>query len=1046
MFSIPRRLLFGDQSKLDFKLDAVNGFARLYSERHIPYHDSRYWSGFLQFDSPSDIFSLLSLADLRKARQHAPENIVTLVRVLVAHLESLIVDPSFSPPPASMAAQASAASYLGSLSSWRIPGTGADSQQGQQDQRDRAREALNVSAEARPAQGATSTPVKQAAAGADAATESQFVIDDDDDEDDDDEAEGGAKRRKSANGAKGPTSTDEDPLQAPTTPSVQGAREDEDGVPPVALGERLIRLTIDLLFCSGFTIPWTEEQLTDLAPGRSPNKIHYAIWEAGVGSSVDLPGTTRQHTANRNEVLRLLLVLLSKSIYVPAEKQSSFVDPALRFTVQELERGVLLPLMCSLLNTSLANPRSSVSAWLGLPSVVGGGVGSGGSGGGGGGGLGSLGLGGSSGEEVQTSLVSQSLQVLDVLLSYEPPQPSETDTASLSTLGPPQPGPGGKNIFRFYLSKLHREADFDFIWTGMARSLGEHVASPIQILAIQIPTTGGSSRRNAGANWHLNQVAERLMLLWRLLELNAKFRHYLLDHPQRAPALVSFLLYFALTYKDNLALQGLVRLCAFMLQDVSSHRDLGVQLAKPGSASRVQLPMSRLGLVPGATAIDALVQAVYSLIATTKGQLSSLYPPLLITLTNTAPSWRSLSITSSTRLIHLLRSFSQPAFLLSDENNPRLLFYVLETINSVFAVQYAANPNLVYAFVLAHKLLPPLEHFSLRRGVEEVWKKRRALGTDTRDWFEGAPRLEKVPLPPPTSSSSPSSSSVPVPDETASGTTPTADGEKADDDERGDRPATALEKGKMRRISTSSSSTAAAATAAAAAAAGGEWQSELSKYSDETVEAAARKYIGKNGFRPTQAWVESWQSGLPLHPLRLVIDRLLPEVERIASGADGSSSQSNPAGGGGNVDEKVLAFIREQDMTGFLPPPPNGIHPRPWQWTLHASIWLKSYLWGTIYVSSLLPYGVWADTQIALFRIHERPDPSAAAHRAPPASGSSTPSSTPASNPIASTTGGGGLSDATRQDLGLATPSSAKNENAAASKDDETKAEEVEMK
>ncbi|KAN0062957.1 hypothetical protein ACQY0O_004779 [Thecaphora frezii] len=1071
MLSLPHRFLFGDQSKLDFKLDTVNGFARLYSERHIPYHDSRYWSAFLQFDSAGDIFTLLSLADLRKARTNAPENIVTLVRVLVAHLESLLVDPRFSPPPASLAAQGSASSYLGALGGWKIPGLpGADTPSA--DERDRAREALNVvriltralpavlecgdsSFEDEVLWGAAPGAYQDEVAGVDVAksaadkaapslslgeaSQNQFVINDEEDDEDDGEGEaGGEGGSKMASDSEKRAAPPQDPLRA--APAQAEAKAAEKAVAayeevPVALGERLIRLTIDLLFCSGFTIPWTEEQLADASPANPPNKVHYAIWEAGVGSSVDLAGTTRQHASNRVEVLRLLLVLLSKSIYVPADKQLALVDPALRFAVQDLERGVLLPLMCSLLNTSISNARSSASAWLSLPSV---------------GGL----VGGSGGDETQSSLVPLCLQVLDVVLNYEPPQPRGSDSISLCSLSPLQPGPAAKNVFRFYLSKLHRETDFDFIWTGMAKSLSEHIASPIQILAIQIPTGGG--RRSAGTNWHLNQVAERLMLLWRLLELNAKFRAYLLNSAQRAPELLSFLLHFSLTYKDNLALQGLVRLCAFMLQDVSSEAEFAAQLAKPGSGSRVQLP-SRLGLVGGSTAIDALVQGIYALVATTKGQLASLYPPLVIALSNTAPHWRALSVTSSTRLMHLLRSFSQPAFLLSDENHPRLLYYVLEAANSALTMQYSANPNLLYAFLLAHKLVAPLERMTLRRAVEEVWKKRRALGTDTRDWFENATRLEKVPISGPVAgmeggphrsdvsasvsvaAAAPSSTTEGQQQQGTEGDKEEEEKEKEKEKEKQGRTASGLEKGKMRRISSSSSS-----SVMATAVAGGQWEGDLAKYSDETIEGVARRYIGKNGFAPTTQWIESWRSGLPLKNLRIIIDRLLPEVERIASGGEVSTPTPTAGGGGGgaegtpraaasgaNVDEKVLAFLREQDLGQHLDPALlRGVHSRPWQWTPHATIWLKSYLWGTIYVASLLPFGVWADTHIQLFRIHERSEPSASSSSssAPSAmvgagaggrSGSSTPTAYP--TPQTPTGRAQSLTAQTRRDLGFGT-------------------------
>jgi len=69
-------------------------------------------------------------------------------------------------------------------------------------------------------------------------------------------------------------------------------------------------------------------------------------------------------------------------------------------------------------------------------------------------------------------------------------------------------------------------------------------------------------------------------------------------------------------------------------------------------------------------------QAIYSIVATTSGALTSLYPALIIALSNIAPYFKNLSVTASTRLIQLFASFSNPLFLLSDEGHPRLLYFM----------------------------------------------------------------------------------------------------------------------------------------------------------------------------------------------------------------------------------------------------------------------------------------------------------------------------------------------------------------------------------
>jgi len=163
----------------------------------------------------------------------------------------------------------------------------------------------------------------------------QFVIDDDEDS----EAEGGI------------------PEPTPSTPPKRKKLP--------SLGEKLFSAIVDLLFCCGFTLP-TKIQVDHY-------KINYAIWcvvhkplynllksprEKGVGSTAD-PGPSYVYDNNKTEVLRLLLVLLSRQIYIPPgsllSKPSLY---SLRF-VQKTPRRDVLTILCSLLNTAMNSSSSS---------------------------------------------------------------------------------------------------------------------------------------------------------------------------------------------------------------------------------------------------------------------------------------------------------------------------------------------------------------------------------------------------------------------------------------------------------------------------------------------------------------------------------------------------------------------------------------------------------------------------------------------------------------------------------------------------------------
>jgi hypothetical protein len=82
----------------------------------------------------------------------------------------------------------------------------------------------------------------------------------------------------------------------------------------------------------------------------------------------------------------------------------------------------------------------------------------------------------------------------------------------------------------------------------------------------------------------------------------------------------------------------------------------------------------------------AKTQSIYS-IATTPG-LNPLFPALTISISNISPHLRNIGVQASTRLMQLFKAFSTPSFLLADEGHPRLVYYLLETINSILYHQF----------------------------------------------------------------------------------------------------------------------------------------------------------------------------------------------------------------------------------------------------------------------------------------------------------------------------------------------------------------------
>jgi hypothetical protein len=146
-------------------------------------------------------------------------------------------------------------------------------------------------------------------------------------------------------------------------------------------------------------------------------------------------------------------------------------------------------------------------------------------------------------------LVTYTLQFLLVLLLY--PIPDQNGQ------------PPGKNFYRHFLGRLHRPQDFQFIVDGLTRILNQ----PLQEKASYLPGTQASTKF----------APETIMLFWEITQCNKRFRSFIID-TERAHDFVVLALFYALEYKGDASKQGVVRMCAFLLQTLSVEKNFGVNL------------------------------------------------------------------------------------------------------------------------------------------------------------------------------------------------------------------------------------------------------------------------------------------------------------------------------------------------------------------------------------------------------------------------------------------------------------------------------------
>ncbi|OCF31019.1 hypothetical protein I316_07290 [Kwoniella heveanensis BCC8398] len=956
-----------EDAQLKFKSSPMTGIKRLYGDEVIPLSDVTYWAQYYTlFNSAADVYSLITVQDVRQALSNHPTNLSNLVLTLAHHLFTLLPSQDF-PHPSSTSSQDLTKEALNCL---RVLGRVlVVIYESEAEVRER-REHGVIDHEHSFAEKYLWSRHK---VEPNSSEDNQFKIEDSDAEgegDDNTEMDEGVRAFKATIGhpAPSPTAKPElkkeegiinDPLSQATPNSNNAgpsngeddAQADEEYLP--CLVDRLFSCTIDLLFCAGFTVP-------DSVRGDNlAEKINYVIWEKGVGSTVSI-GSTAELDRNKTEVLRFLLILLSTTIYTPPHALTSTPNLPLQTLTHSLERRLVLSLLCSFLNTSLAPSRASaglISGQLPYNHLI------------------------SKAAEERRTLVRASLMTLLVALDHR-----VEGERSMSM------GEGKEeNAFRYFISKLHRKEDFSFILDGIIGILQEHNAVTNNYLP--------------GSKKPLPYILETYILLWRMVDLNKRFRQYLLDSG-KALDVVCYVLVTCLDLKDDPAHHGLLRLLSYLLQTLSAD-----QAFAKGLNQTIRLSIPSKWAVQG-SASDFLIVSIYS-IATTPG-LNPLFPALTISIANVAPYLVNIGVQASTRLLQLFKAFSAPNFLLADEGHPRLVYYLLETFNSILYFQLNENPNLVYAILRSHQDFQTLATFTLVSGLRDI-QRRKALraaaaeknakpglqrtNSELEMLAEKAALLGRDPEDlneDNNASSTPSSLSQrpfsPIDgNENGSAQPLTTPGDLNTADPLAPAPATAnvdladlppppppppavtasaipaaqaqplSEKARGKMRATDSMTDLSSPTGNGQKNVDGGIESQQGpEIPDEELMRVAQAGVGPNGYVPTQEWVSSWQKGLPLDPVLVAISELLPKIQETQNQVIGAPSP------------KVFNILKDVSLSEVLPPAPP-IVPRRFLWSPASCVWLTSLLWGDIYVAGLTTDGVWRDTQVRLFGIKTAP-------------------------------------------------------------------------
>ncbi|XP_033222110.1 protein HID1 isoform X2 [Belonocnema kinseyi] len=639
---------------------------------------------------------------------------------------------------------------------------------------------------------------------------------------------------------------------------------------------QLTSKTQDLLFCPDFTVALSKKLGPDKAEElQSVDSCEY-IWEAGVGFAHSPPRCPLLDS-NRTELLKLILTCFSETMYSPPIDLSVAPNRWIQYLTGAENRHAL-PMFTSLLNTVCAYDP--------------------------------VGLGVPYNHLLFTDslepLVDVALQILIVTLDH--------DTNSRVHM---EEGAIGDNLFINYLSRIHRDEDFQFVLKGITRLLNN------PLMQTYLP--------NSTKKVHFHQ--ELLVLFWKMCDYNKKFLYYVLKSSDVLEVLVPILYHLNDSRADQSRV-GLMHIGVFILLLLSGERNFGVRLNKPYTAT---VPMD-IPVFTG-THADLLVTVFHKIITTGHQRLQPLFDCLLTILVNVSPYLKTLSMVASTKLLHLLEAFSTPWFLFSAPTNHHLVFFLLEIFNNIIQYQFDGNSNLVYTIIRKRQVFHALANLptdcnTITKSLNKRQRRYVANSTSSENISEAA----------------------------MEGSRP------AQPAEPGTLKATLLETPGIENMTEKESAHPLSPSVDV------DSSEEISRRDSKTLSEESSSFcktnfiVSKGGIRigehssldvnqwiPSVEWVCQWKNKLPLQTIMRLLQVLVPQVEKICIDK-------------GLTDEsEILKFLQHGTLVGLLPVP-HPILIRRYQANAGTTAWFRTYMWGVIYLRNVEP-PIWYDTDVKLFEI-----------------------------------------------------------------------------
>ncbi|GIZ47033.1 hypothetical protein CKM354_001013400 [Cercospora kikuchii] len=647
---------------------------------------------------------------------------------------------------------------------------------------------------------------------------------------------------------------------------------------------------------------------------------------------------TSEHERNQYEVIRLLLTLTSSTLYLRPDQVALANNKALTYLTTKLEKRVVNAINCSCLNTVL---RFNPNLWT-IPS------------------------GWQGARDTKKLLVLNCIQFLLVTMVYIPPE--------------------GKNLFRSSMGALFRPDDFQFIHHG------------VNLVISQPMTTSNFSIGKSNAGHH---ATEMISFLWELIQCNKRFRRYLCETKVGMDYLVIFLFYARDSVADETK-QGLMRMVIFVIQSLSAEAAFCAKLNTPFLHVSSLPPVMRIENFHGSYA-DFLICSIHCLITASKGRLEPVYPALFNIIKNVAPYAKHLQRATSSKLVNLFEMLSAPSFCLKNDTNHVILKNLLDACNAILDNHYRENQQFIRVLIASKKHFRALQQITVEGALAEAErqaierKDRGDVLSPTSHSRGSSIDSMRRPVAPRT----PSLANVPEDTRFAIGDDEDEDhegNENADVDEKADQRASKTpDAGGENRVPTPVRLSEKARGKQPAAV-----RLSTSRQTSTTSLPTLTPVTTSQNFQPSEQWLESWYTQLPLEPILKVIEDSETRKQDGVSARTSTSSapeEQHDADvrrattaeqpGLGREARQSAQLTRQSTDSGRsaqaaygadgqghlgtkdnIRPAAGG--PVSFQWTAVAIGWYNALIWSRIYLQEAEAFqgsgGLYSSTDIKLFR------------------------------------------------------------------------------